>query len=68
MNCPYCNAEMEPGTIYNKIQVKWQDNTKSLFPKTVNLSKAGILGGKATAWLCENCQKVIVDYSEIPQD
>ena len=68
MRCPYCNTEMEQGVIYNRLQVKWQDNTGALFPKTVNLSKAGLLGGKAAAWLCENCQKVRVDYSDIQQD
>ena len=66
MKCPYCNNEMEQGMIYDRIQVRWQKDN-SLFPKTVNLSKAGFFGGSAVAFLCENCKKVIIDYSEIEQ-
>lgn len=68
MICPYCGKEMEQGRIYDRLQVKWQDNSKSLFPKTVLLSKMGLLGGNATAYLCENCKKVIIDYSDIEQE
>ncbi|MBQ6850472.1 MAG: hypothetical protein IJN77_05485 [Oscillospiraceae bacterium] len=59
---------MEKGNIFNKLQVKWQDESSVLFPKTVNLSNMSLLGGKAVSWLCEDCKKVIVDYSDIRQD
>ncbi|MBR5805773.1 MAG: hypothetical protein IKY30_03245 [Oscillospiraceae bacterium] len=68
MKCPYCGKDMEKGIIYNKLQVKWQDESSILFPKTVNLSEMGLLGGKAVSWLCEDCKKVIIDYSDIQQD
>lgn len=59
---------MEKGAIYDRLQVKWQDESDILFPKTVKLSKMGLLGGKAVSWLCEDCKKVIVDYSDMQQD
>jgi len=68
MKCPYCGKDMEKGNIFNRLQVKWQDESSILFPKTVNLSEMGLLGGKAVSWLCEDCKKVIVDYSDIQQD
>ena len=68
MICPYCGKEMEQGSVFNRTRVDWQDNSKSLFPKTVKLSKMGLLGGKAAAYLCENCKKEIIDYSYIEQE
>ncbi len=59
---------MEKGNIFDRLQVKWQDESSVLFPKTVNLSNMSLLGGKAVSWLCEDCKKVIVDYSDIQQD
>ena len=68
MKCPYCGKDLEKGNIFYRLQVKWQDESSILFPKTVNLSEMGLLGGKAVSWLCEDCKKVIIDYSDIQQD
>lgn len=49
MKCPYCGKDMEKVIIYNKLQVKWQDESSILFPKTVKLFEMSLLGGKAVS-------------------
>lgn len=66
MKCPYCNNEMEEGSISNGRDIFWK-NTNKLVGNAINLKNTVRLGTfglfpKVKAYICKDCKKVIVDY------
>ena len=62
MNCPYCGAEMELGSIRNGYDLIWEPGvharvTRKLFPQDEDV----LLPEKA--YLCRACKKIVLDYS-----
>ncbi len=76
MQCPYCNKEMEKGLIQSPQELAWiAGEKKRLFAKSefyygsVLLSKLSMLKSSAVvAYLCRDCEKVIIDYSDSKSD
>lgn len=71
MLCPYCNMEMEKGSIgqHELTPITWiSDNhiENAVLPihKTIKLT-ATLKGGEITTYHCENCKKFIIDENEI---
>lgn len=70
MNCQYCGKEMELGVISSRHEIAWVKGEKkpvlnaSFHPGSVVLSKLSFTNGSAVAaYLCRDCQKVVIDYS-----
>ena len=70
MKCPYCNEEMELGVIPSRLELAWFKGVKrptlsaKLHKDAVVLSKMSFMNGSAVAaYLCRDCQKVVIDYS-----
>ncbi|MBQ1827205.1 MAG: hypothetical protein II126_04450 [Erysipelotrichaceae bacterium] len=76
MKCPYCNKEMEKGAIQSQQEIAWlKGDKRHLFAKadfhegSVVLSRLSIIKGAAvTAYLCRDCRKVVIDYSDESSD
>ena len=76
MKCPYCNEEMEKGLIQSAQEISWlKGEKKHLFltsdfhEGSVVLSKKSFIKGSAvTAFLCRDCRKVIIDFSDEESD
>ncbi len=72
MICPYCGKEMEKGLIQSPQEIAWlQGDKKHMFGRavlhegSVILSQLSVMKGSAvTAYLCRDCKKVIIDYSD----
>ena len=72
MKCPYCNNEMERGVIQSPQEISWKKGDKrpvfgrAFFHEgSVILSELSFMKGSAvTAFLCRECKKVIIDYSD----
>ena len=69
MKCPYCSKEMELGVIQSPNEIAWQKD-RHLFGRSdlhngaVCLSQHSFLKGSSVeAWLCRECNKVIIDYA-----
>lgn len=73
IQCPYCKQIMKGGTIQSLGELVWNPGIKKKMPgafktikETVMLSKFDILAGSACiAYCCSNCNKIIIDYSEL---
>ena len=70
MKCPWCEREMTDGFINSARKVvfskKPQDADAFFFwpdAECINLTQYNWTRPSAKAYHCENCQKVIVDYS-----
>ena len=70
MKCPYCSEEMEIGVIPSRLELAWFKGVKrpalsaKFHKEAVVLSKMSFMNGSAVAaYLCKNCNKVIIDYS-----
>ena len=76
MKCPYCEKQMEKGMIQSPHELNWRSGEKRklfgasvLHPNSVVLSEFSYLRGSAvTAWCCQACQKVIIDYADETSD
>ena len=76
MKCPYCKNVMELGFIQSTQEISWKKGDKkpligrAQFHKgSVILSELSFLKGSAvTAFLCRECKKVIIDYSDDNSD
>lgn len=72
MNCPYCGRELEKGLIQSPNEISWlKGEQKHLFAKAefhegaVVLSEFSFVKGSAVkAFLCRECKKVVIDYSD----
>jgi RNase P subunit RPR2 len=67
MDCPKCNNEMEQGYLQGMRRVAWVKNKHkvSLLPKQgeVLLENNYVKDFLLKAWICKNCKKIIIDYS-----
>lgn len=71
MICPYCNKQMEKGIIQSPHEISWlKGDKKKIFARatfhedSVVLSELSLLSGSAVeAFICKECEKVIIDYS-----
>ncbi len=76
MKCPYCDNEMEKGLIQSPQEISWHKGEKrKLFGRayfhtdSVVLSELSFVRGSAVVtYLCRNCQKAIIDYSDSNSD
>lgn len=76
MKCPFCGKKMEIGLIQSPQEIAWvKGEKKHLFGRaefhndSVVLSELSVLRGSAvTAFLCRECQKVLIDYSDERSD
>ena len=76
MKCPYCNKEMEEGLIQSPHEIAWLKGEKrhifgraEFHDDAVVLSELSLVKGSAvTAFLCRNCKKVLIDYSDETAD
>ena len=73
MNCLYCNKEMESGMITSIIQIAWYKEGKrgklTAYPPdqegSIVLSEHSVVRGSAVeAYLCRECQKIVIDYTD----
>mgnify|MGYP000084053603 CR=1 FL=1 len=70
MKCPYCNEEMEKGVIENPYEISWR--TKRYYIPSARFYKGTVIladntwakWAAAAAFLCRNCEKVIIDYKD----
>ncbi len=76
MKCPYCNCEMELGHIQSNQEITWFKGLKPHFLNNSEFHEDSVLLSKfkyfsrssVKAYLCRNCQKVIIDYSDFQSD
>ena len=76
MRCPYCAKEMEAGSLQSPDEIIWFPGTNryifrhaALRDGAVPLSPLTIRGYSAvTAYLCRDCQKVVIDYADGKSD
>ncbi|MBE5760636.1 MAG: hypothetical protein E7334_01410 [Clostridiales bacterium] len=68
MNCPFCGREMEAGYVQSaRLFFFARKKHRAWLNPGINdtlLSKSNFWNPQAPAFICENCKKVIVDYSE----
>lgn len=68
MNCPYCGAPMEEGTITGDMHaIKWVSDDRKpgrLFRKRVPMT-ASWPEIQHDAFFCPDCKKVIVDVADL---
>ncbi len=74
MKCPYCKEEMEQGVIQSPHEISWKKK-KHLFGRaqfyegSIVLSELNMIKGSvAIAFLCEKCEKIIIDYKDGSSD
>ena len=74
MKCPYCGREMEQGVIQSTYELNWQKkrrlmNRSDMYEDAICLSPMSFWKGSAvTAWLCRDCNKIVIDYSPKPDE
>ena len=76
MKCPYCNKEMEEGIIQSPQEISWKKGIKrpvfgraQFHEGSVVLSELSLMKGSAVvAFLCRECKKVIINYSDEEAD
>ena len=68
MKCPICGNEMEKGYLQAGQRMSWvkKKHKVSLLPKEGEISLGNnVLGGLVfEAYICKDCKKVLLDYSE----
>lgn len=75
MKCPYCHEDMELGYIQCRDGVSWSKEKRAIAAiKLLNTSRnpsirlatsSGPFAGAAVeAYVCRNCKKIIIDYSD----
>ena len=71
MTCPCCGREMESGFLQSQQRMAWvrRPHRISLLPREgeVLLGNNIINGLTFPAWICKDCQKIVLDY-ERPRD
>ncbi|MBR4460979.1 MAG: hypothetical protein IKS51_00065 [Erysipelotrichaceae bacterium] len=70
MNCPYCNEEMVNGYIQSANQIYFNKGNKARFFASGDLRSRGLTRVSLRApyirsYLCENCQKIILDINRV---
>lgn len=69
MKCPCCGEEMEKGYMQGASGMTWTQDLHNLmlaFPKEneVMFTSGGNAHCCCTAYICKECQKIIMDYSD----
>lgn len=68
MKCPICNNKMEQGFLQGMRRVAWvKDKHKlSLLPRQgeILLENNTLKDIIFSAWICKNCRKIVIDYSD----
>ncbi len=68
LKCPVCNKDMEQGFLQGNQRVAWvkAKHPFSLLPKQgeVLLENKMMDSFLFAAWICKECKKVVVDYSD----
>ena len=72
MKCPYCQKEMEKGVIQSIQEIAWLKKKHLLAAADLHSREKPVIlsprsfwkGSQVTAYLCRDCEKVIIDYSE----
>lgn len=68
MKCPVCSKDMEQGFMQGNQRAAWVKNkhTMSILPREgeVLLESKTFDSFLFTAWICKDCKKVVVDYSD----
>ena len=70
MECPYCNKDMEKGVIEGPYEICWKKKSSwigraQFHDGSVVLSELAMLkDSRVTAYLCRDCEKVIIDYTD----
>lgn len=62
MKCPYCNSEMEKGYIQSNDGLGWNRKKRLLAIFSASVADQE-LGRCLTAYRCEACEKIVIDYS-----
>lgn len=72
MKCPYCDEEMQIGCIQCRDGVYWCEKKRPVAAvsigggrkiKLMDDSYNGPFSGASTsAWLCEKCRKIVIEY------
>ena len=75
MKCPYCQKEMERGIIQSNNELNWIKKDRKTFfggsmwhDDSIVLSEWSLFGSGVEAYVCKDCQKVIIDYSKEESD
>ena len=70
MNCPYCGTEMEQSVISSRDEISWA-RKRHLIGRAdfhegsiVLLELSFMKGSAVVAFLCRNCEKVVIDYKD----
>lgn len=72
MKCPYCNNDLQEGSIQSGDEIAWFPNgeKKVILRKSINPSKIAIgkfsylNGGNALASFCKNCELIIISTKQ----
>ncbi|MBE6939857.1 MAG: hypothetical protein E7457_03465 [Ruminococcaceae bacterium] len=64
MVCPYCQKEMQAGSIGSTRPLQWCAADGPLPRKAVRLTDSAVFGGETEAWYCEVCRKMILPVPE----
>lgn len=63
MNCPFCGKEMVKGCLQSREFLSWnQKKVPTVF--TGMMAAEMELGFSVTAYRCDACKKLVVDYAE----
>ena len=70
MNCPYCGEMMEKGLIQSDEEICWL--RKKAFFNHADMHEGAVClapgsfwkGAVVEAWLCRQCEKVVIDYAQ----
>lgn len=67
MKCPVCGREMEQGFLQGNQRIAWvkRKHSVSVLPREgeVLLENKALGSFLFPAWICKECQKVILDYA-----
>ena len=69
VRCPFCEQNMEKGLLQSGgSMIVWVKNKHyfSLKPKAgeVVLDRNYLTGGSVHAWICKDCKRVVIEYTE----
>ena len=66
MKCPYCGEEMVDGYVQSANQIYFNKGSKARFfaagdLRSRNLTRVSLRAPYIKSYLCESCQKIIID-------
>ena len=62
MKCPYCSNEMKKGFLQSRDGLGWSQK-KRIIAAFSELFADQPLGKTVVAYLCGDCQKIVIDYN-----